>query len=80
MLSGKKPVQAAVSFAFFFYHNYLSFALCSSSFLPYDSQPPSKKGTSAKSGTSKKGDGTSQLKASKSVEVEDVEVMTVILF
>ncbi|XP_049385576.1 protein MOR1 isoform X2 [Solanum stenotomum] len=40
---------------------------------PVQAAPPSKKGTSAKSGTSKKGDGTSQLKASKSVEVEDVE-------
>ncbi|KAK6797544.1 hypothetical protein RDI58_005246 [Solanum bulbocastanum] len=40
---------------------------------PAQAAPPSKKGTSAKSGTSKKGDGTSQLKASKSVEVEDVE-------
>lgn len=40
---------------------------------PIQAAPPSKKGTSAKSGTSKKGDGTSQLKASKSVEVEDVE-------
>ncbi|KAK4361087.1 hypothetical protein RND71_020039 [Anisodus tanguticus] len=40
---------------------------------PVQTAPPSKKGTSAKSGTSKKGDGTSQLKASKPVEVEDVE-------
>lgn len=40
---------------------------------PVQAAPPSKKGTSAKSGTSKKGDGTSQLKASKPVEVEDVE-------
>ncbi|MCD7457741.1 Protein MICROTUBULE ORGANIZATION 1 [Datura stramonium] len=40
---------------------------------PVQVAPPSKKGTSAKSGTSKKGDGTSQLKAPKPVEVEDVE-------
>ncbi|KAJ8545561.1 hypothetical protein K7X08_018144 [Anisodus acutangulus] len=40
---------------------------------PVQAAPPSKKGTSAKSGTSKKGDGTSQSKASKPVEVEDVE-------
>ncbi|OIT28615.1 protein mor1 [Nicotiana attenuata] len=40
---------------------------------PVQAAPPSKKGTSAKSGTSKRGDGATQLKASKPVEVEDVE-------
>ncbi|XP_060193009.1 protein MOR1 [Lycium barbarum] len=40
---------------------------------PVQAAPPSKKGTSAKSGTSKKGDGTMQLKASKPVVVEEVE-------
>nr|XP_016493302.1 PREDICTED: LOW QUALITY PROTEIN: protein MOR1-like [Nicotiana tabacum] len=40
---------------------------------PVQAAPPSKKGASAKSGTNKRGDGATQLKASKPVEVEDVE-------
>ncbi|KAL6965274.1 Protein MICROTUBULE ORGANIZATION 1, partial [Sarracenia purpurea var. burkii] len=57
MLSGKKPVQAALSIFFLYF------------FL----NPASKKGGNVKSGFNKKGDAAGQLKTFKQVEPEDVE-------
>lgn len=83
MLSGKKPVQAAVSF-------FLLLLLTNSLYnIMLDihfhlellvlrfwavAQPANKKGGPVKSGGNKKSDGGGQIKVSKSVEPEDVEV------